>query len=689
MPRDLPVGNGDLLVTLDHLYRVRDIYYPHVGRFNHTEGHVQRFGVWADGQFAWIEDPSWRRVLRYKADTLVTDVHLVNDKLGLELTCNDGVDYHEPAYFRKVAVRDLLGRAGGRDVRLFFHFDLSICGTPVGDTANYDPSTTSVIFYKDDSYFLVNAADQRKCGIDHWAIGTKRVGGAEGTWRDAEDGQLGRNAISQGSVDATVGFNLQVAPFGESSVTAWVACGSSYKDVKALNRRIWEIGPDRMLARTEAYWRLWARKEPIDTSPLPESVRDLFHRSQLVMRTQIDNDGAIIAANDSDITQFGGDHYSYCWPRDGALIAYALTLTGQSELSRHFFRFASNVIEEDGFFLQKYTPTGKLASSWHPWLINGQKVLPIQQDETALVMWALRKHFETFRDVEFIKPLYQSLVVRPAEWMLKYRDHAGLPKPSWDLWEERRGIHTFTVSACIGALHAAAAFARDFGEPDRAAQYSEAAERMKGSLVRHLWSPERQRFARMAVALEDGTYRLDMTPDSANAALFMFGAFEAADPRVAAEMTALRERLWVKTEIGGCARYERDYYHQVERENVETVPGNPWVICTMWQAQHLVAAATSVEELHQALPLFEWAARRARASGVLAEQFHPYTGEPISVSPLTWSHGSLVIAVMEYLRKHAALTSDVPPSPAATTRIHHRDTEAQRGAGEEATDGRR
>ena len=55
MARDIPVGNGDLLINFDELYRVRDIYYPCVGRYNHTGGHVQRFGVWADGQFSWID----------------------------------------------------------------------------------------------------------------------------------------------------------------------------------------------------------------------------------------------------------------------------------------------------------------------------------------------------------------------------------------------------------------------------------------------------------------------------------------------------------------------------------------------------------------------------------------------------------------------------------------------------------
>jgi len=40
---------------------------------------------------------------------------------------------------------------------------------------------------------------------------------------------------------------------------------------------------------------------------------------------------------------------------------------------------------------------------------------------------------------------------------------------------------------------------------------------------------------------------------------------------------------------------------------------------------------------------------------VLAEQIHPETGAPLSVSPLTWSHSTFVECVMSYLAKTAEL----------------------------------
>jgi GH15 family glucan-1,4-alpha-glucosidase len=55
------------------------------------------------------------------------------------------------------------------------------------------------------------------------------------------------------------------------------------------------------------------------------------------------------------------------------------------------------------------------------------------------------------------------------------------------------------------------------------------------------------------------------------------------DPRIVATMHNLRERLWVKSNVGGVARYENDSYHQVSQD-IANVPGNPWFVCTLWLA---------------------------------------------------------------------------------------------------------
>jgi GH15 family glucan-1,4-alpha-glucosidase len=98
------------------------------------------------------------------------------------------------------------------------------------------------------------------------------------------------------------------------------------------------------------------------------------------------------------------------------------------------------------------------------------------------------------------------------------------------------------------------------------------------------------------------------------------------------------------------------------------VPGNPWFICTLWLAQWHIAQAQNPAELQPALDALNWVAKRALHSGVLAEQVHPYTGEPVSVSPLTWSHGTFVQTVLEYVEKLAGFNR----CPTCSRPLHER-----------------
>ena len=61
--------------------------------------------------------------------------------------------------------------------------------------------------------------------------------------------------------------------------------------------------------------------------------------------------------------------------------------------------------------------------------------------------------------------------------------------------------------------------------------------------------------------------------------------------------------------------------------------------------------ARNLTELNDALPILEWVVDRALPSGVLAEQVDPYTNEPLSVSPLTWSHAAFVTTLIKYMKK--------------------------------------
>ncbi len=662
MPRDLIFGNGQLLVTCDRSLALRDLYYPHVGLWNHIGGHRFRVGLWADGAFSWLGPHDWRISPRYCEASLVGDSTAESEALGLSLRVSDAVHYRQNIFLRRIAVTNLLPRA--RQVRLFFHQDFSIDESDVGDTAVYDPAPNVLYHYKRDRYFMIDGGSSQG-GIAEFATGIKRFGGAEGTWRDAEDGRLEGNPIAQGSVDSCVGMRLHLPPEGREDVWYWIAAGRTYGQALRLCHLVRATGPEVMLGQIKAYWQQWVRKAPLPSNDLPEPVQGLYGQSLPVLRVHVDRGGGITAANDSDILQYNRDHYSYVWPRDGALVALALIKAGYPELAAPFFSFCARALTSGGFLLQKYNPDGSAGSCWHPWIQDGRRQLPIQEDQTALVLHALWAHFQQSRDIELVLSLESKLIAPAAEFLAGYvYPELSLPRETYDLWEERRGVHTWTCAAVAAGLQAAGNLVEVLGDEARAQRYWQAARKVRHGIVTHLYDAAAGHFARGLRVEADGRVTLDPVPDASTAAVALFGVLPPGDPRVAGTMHWLEERLWVRTEVGGLARYDGDNYFRCTGD-YERVPGNPWFVTTLWLAEWYVAAARSRADLSRARELIQWATEHATSSGILSEQIHPETGAPLSVAPLCWSHAALVHAVSRYAEQYQRLPSHASVGAAA------------------------
>jgi GH15 family glucan-1,4-alpha-glucosidase len=643
MPREIVLGNGVVTVALDRTLTVNDFFYPRVGLENHLAGHRLRTGVWVDDRFTWLGD-GWQIGMKYLPETLVSKCIARNRDFDLELEVNDAVHYFLSLYLKKMTVNNLNGSA--RKVRVFFAHDFHIYGEETGDTAMYEPVLKALVHYKRRRYFLIDGLTDQKEGMKQFATGHKESMGREGTWKDAEDGDLQGNPIAQGAVDSVMSFELEMKPKSARNIYYWIACGKNLSEVKDLDSQVKDTGVEQLLLETENYWSAWVNRQDLDLSVLPRDVIRLFKTSLLIMRTHVDNAGAIIGSCDSDVLQFNRDTYSYVWPRDGAITALAFDMAGFPEVSRLFFQFCDRAVTEKGYFNHKYSPDGSVGSSWHP-LVDpkGQPQLPIQEDETALVLYALWKHYQKYRDVEFIRRVYPHLVERVAQFLLEYRDsETGLPKPSFDLWEERMGTFTSTSVTVCAALDAAAKFAKVFYDRERQQTLSLASNQLKEAILTHLYDKKLGRFIK--AIYPDGTR--DTTVDSSLAFLFMLETFDAREEAVENTMNSIVKKLWVDTDIGGIARYEKDSYQQVTK----AFSGNSWFICTLWLARWHVARAASPKELSKGLELLSRTAKQALPSGVLAEQLNPYDGSPVSVSPLVWSHAEFVMAVCQYLDKY-------------------------------------
>jgi len=647
MPKSLTLGNGKILVGLDRRAQVRDFYFPHVGLENHISGsYVHRVGVWADGKLRWFDDPSWNISVVCGDESLSGKSIARNDELALELSFNDIVYNEKDIFIRAIEIKNL--RTEKRTVKIFFGHEFRISESRRGDTGYFDPRCQSIIHYKGKRVFLINARTGGK-PFDDYGIGLFEIEGKEGSYLDAEDGILSKNPIEHGSVDSVMGVSCTLESEGSCALHYWIAAADSIKAAHALNEYVLEKTPEHLVRTATDFWKAWVNKQNFTFYGLPVSVITLFKKSLLLVRAHVDDGGAIIASGDSDMLQHGRDTYSYMWPRDGALSALALDRAGDFNVARRFFEFSNDVISKEGYFMHKYLPDRSLGSSWHPWIRNGKPELPIQEDETALVLFALSRHYELSRDIEFIEGVYNSLIKKAADFLVQYSyKDTGLPYPSYDLWEEKYGITTFTCGAKYAALLSAAKFARLLGKTDSEKEYADTAEKVKKAILTHLYRDDVHMFAKL-VNVKNGKMEYDLTLDMSSIyGIFKFGVLPPDDQRVLASIQTIEEKLALQGgTIGGVPRYENDKYYRIDG----SLPPNPWFITTLWLAQYYSMAAKKEKDLDRVKDMLLWAVKYALPSGVLSEQLHPLTGEQLSAAPLTWSHSEFVVTVIEYLEK--------------------------------------
>ncbi len=675
MPRSLVLGNGHLLATFDEHLQMRDFYFPYVGMEDQTTyGHVHRVGFMVEGiGFSWLSDGSWQSTPRYEQDTLTGDSQLRNDRLGLQMTVRDYVHPVHNVLVRHFFIKSTDGKE--KKLRCFFNHDFHIYGDKQKDTAFYEPYTNSVIHYRQNRYFLIGGESDKAtecvtgvrggkyasvlrsmeglktCGISSYTTGKSDYRGLEGTWRDAEDGELSRHPVEQGSVDSTVAIHCNVEADKETEVVLWLCVGKNLDDVLKLHQTVIDETPERLHRNCKNYWKSWCHKIPRRFGSLSPEIVDLFHRSLLTIRTHVDHNGGIVAAADADIMAYNRDTYTYVWPRDGAFVSLALDRAGYGEVTREFFRFCQKLQMPDGYLLHKYNPDGSLGSTWHAWFRDSEAQLPIQEDETALVIYAIWKHFLAQRDFEFLQELFEGFIKKAAQFLVDFREEkTGLPLPSYDPWEEHRGIFTYTTSTTIAGLHAAAQIAHILGHHRHSEVYQTAADEMRQALLFHLYDEKTGRFLKKIKRVNGETVERDETPDASIAAIWLLDVLPPDDPRVVSTMKQLQEHLTVQTSVGGIARYTIDHYH-AGVEPTKEIPGNPWIITTLWNAQWLIATAKTAQELEFAKATLQWVQKYASPAGLLPEQLHPITGAPLSVSPLTWSHATFVETVLKYLEK--------------------------------------
>lgn len=642
MGRPVMLGNGSLTVGLNESGLVHDFYYPYVGLDNLTNARSipHKIGVWVDGIFSWIDDGGWKTSVLFEDDALVSNICARNENLRLELTFRDFVDPEFNAFCRRVSIRNEADN--NREVRIFFHQVFQISSGGRSDTAIYVPEENYILDYKGRCSLLIYAQSADGTGIDQFSIGNYGIEGKEGTWRDAEDGELSQNPVEHGGVDSVVRCTLSLSPDSSEVVDYWIVAADAQYGAEKIHHKLLKAGLSSRLEKTKQVWGTWFETADDKLQDMPERHRTAIKKSLMVIKAHTDKRGGIIASCDSSIYNYGRDYYSYVWPRDGAYVMWPLIRLGYTEEPRRFFSFCRDIIHPDGYLMHKYQPDRAIGSTWHP-LVHGKHTeLAIQEDETAIVVYMLGEYLETSDDTEFVESMYTTFVQPAANFMSDFRDEVTkLPHASYDLWEEKFGTHTYTVAITYRALLSAATMADRFEFPDDAAHWRKVAEEIANSC--HQLFDDARGILRKAYLVQPGeesALTQDGTLDVSSAyGALMFATKAFGNKQIRGTFDVIERELLNNSPSGGVPRYEHDNYFACQPPFL----GNPWFVTTLWLAQYYL----QVNRPEDAKRLVDWSLDHALPSGILSEQVDPSDGSPLSVTPLVWSHAELINTLLD------------------------------------------
>ena len=646
MARPIVLGNGELQVGLNDYGLVHDFYYPYVGYMNHSAGPLtrHRIGVWIDGKLSWLDNPGeWTFNFRYPGHALVGHTIAKNESMQVLLEMDDFVDSHISAFMRNIHVVNLSEQP--REIRLFMHqafiIDNSYSNT---DTAQYLPDSEAILHYRGNRAFIISGLHNGQ-PFDQRSIGLFGIEGREGTYKDAEDGELSNGNVEHGRVDSTIRFTLKMDGQSSERVHYWIAVGSSTREALSIDKQIRHEGLDSRLQETVKWWRNWLKPAVDTAAKIDPAYHDSFLRSVMIVKSQIDKRGAVIASTDSSILKYSRDNYDYCWTRDGSLVLWPMIRMGFVEEPYRFFEFCRNAMHPSGYMMHKYKADGGLGASWHPYVHEGGIIAPpIQEDETALVVFIFSQFYEMHKDSGLLRDFYKPMIKPMADWMSEYiEDTTGLPKPTYDLWEERFLTTTFTTSTVYASLLAAADLADAFGDKASSVKWRTAAEDIRTSAHKYLYNKERESFYK-GLIVKEGVVNYDATIDASSIyGAFMFGLFGMDSHELKSSVNTFLTVFKNDTDVIAFPRYEDDNYRRVDR----TARGNWWFITTLWMAQYSLETG----ETELADSILSWVLSINAQTNTLSEQMDPVNHSLISPSPLTWSHAEYISTLLDTVKQ--------------------------------------
>jgi GH15 family glucan-1,4-alpha-glucosidase len=334
--------------------------------------------------------------------------------------------------------------------------------------------------------------------------------------------------------------------------------------------------------------------------------------------------------------------YQFSWFRDGAFIAYALTLDGfdfpiahrvgfaaQWDSGRNFHHWCAHIVNNRAEALERTIARAArgealvLEDTLNARYLDEGAAGPVdwpefQLDGPGLWLWSLAKYVELCR----MRPLpiyWESAVDLTARYLA-----AVWQTPCYDCWEERGShVHTSTLAAIYAGLNAAERLVP-------ALNFEGTRQDIKAFILKHALTPTGELAKSVGVDMVDANLLLAALPEG--------GLLSPDDPLM--QRTVARIERDLVAEGHGVHRHLEDTYYG----------GGAWVLLGLWLAWYYLQAGN----IDRARQLIAWSESHADASGNLPEQVNDVMFDPTYyegwvqqrgeiAKPLLWTHAKYLL----------------------------------------------
>ena len=621
-------GNSSMLACFSERAELLRLFWPDIDYVQHLDKmFLGLFDKNKTGSTVWLNDIRCDNHQEYLTDSNIIKNTITNFFDGYKVVLYDFVHPEMDVLVRRLEIENLHNES--RELGLMSFSAAASCDAEVACSL-FDFMNEAMVHYKPDNYIAITS----DIPVYQFQIGNNANDAAINTYLYGKD-DIGMMK------DAAVSWDLGVFQSHEvKNVNVYVCAAASLKACKALVKKVKSVGGLTALRETGVYWKEYLEK----TTQLKSGntlLDELYKRSLLVFRLMYNKkSGGLMAAPEIDeyFTKCG--KYAYCWGRDAAFITGALDIGGLNESVTNFYKWATEVQDEDGSWQQRYHMNGNLGPCWG-----------LQVDETGTIVWGMLNHYNYTKNTDFLNSVWES-VKAAADFLVRFIDsETGLPSPSFDLWEERYGEHAYSSASVCAGLRSAAEIARILGKSaEDFILWDKTADDIKKAMVKYFWKEDYRRFIRsvrvklngfgqepsgdtMLITVNQKGYVRDVTKEDWIVDISLvglgipFGIFDLDDPMLR-DTVSLIEQVLTAQSVGGIKRYENDTY----------IGGNPWILTTLWIALYHAKAGN----FEKAKEYLIWAANGKTDMGLLPEQVNRDTGKPEWIIPLTWSHAMYV-----------------------------------------------